>query len=441
MEIISRELDANLILMIYSLKKNFNVFLGDSFTFRKLLDKKLLASGIVLTKSVTHGKKKSELHDIFRSQNFKLTSIDHEHGVLDTLDYKEYFAKSRIDKKELEKLEAFFCWGSHDYKNLNELFPTFKNKFFITGSHRVDAWRNIKKYNGLNDKKKISIFTNFAFSNNRLNEKKIFSLKRKAGYYKRCSKLFVEEMKFLKYQKKLIKKFVEAINYLVDKLPEYNFYVKPHPSENVMFWYKNLLKKKNLEIIDNVNSTSLIKCSDLIIQTRCTTSVEAIINKVNHINYIPVKSNHGFAKFVDQISHNAKNKKQLLELINLFMSNKVRYSNFKSILNKRIICKTQKTASEKISSTLYNLCDEEKERKVKNYLIIKLYLFFVESIIFIKKKIYNMFYQKQNIGNHKFEGLEKKKIVKLIERYSRLNNFKSKIKVSQLGKKLLLFEN
>ena len=43
MEITSRELDANLILIIFLLKKNFNVFLGDSSTYKLLLKKKLLS--------------------------------------------------------------------------------------------------------------------------------------------------------------------------------------------------------------------------------------------------------------------------------------------------------------------------------------------------------------------------------------------------------------
>ena len=144
MEITSRELDANLILIIFLLKKNFNVFLGDSSTYKLLLKKKLLSPGIVLTKSVTHGKKKSDLHNDFKSQGFILTSIDHEHGVLDNLNYKNFFIKSRIDKKELEKFDAFFCWGNYDYKNLVENFPISKNKFFLTGSNRVDAWKNIQ---------------------------------------------------------------------------------------------------------------------------------------------------------------------------------------------------------------------------------------------------------------------------------------------------------
>ena len=203
MEITTRELQANLILTIFSLKKNFNVFLGDLSTYKKLLKKKLLSPGIVLTKSVTHGLRKSNIHNLFKSQGFILTSIDHEHGVLDNLNYKKFFIKSRIEKKELEKFDAFFCWGQHDYKNLTEYFDIYKNKFFLTGSNRVDAWKYAKKNSchKNDDKKKISIFSNFAFSNNKLSIKKIFSLKNNAGYYDRCPELLTQEKFFLNYQK------------------------------------------------------------------------------------------------------------------------------------------------------------------------------------------------------------------------------------------------
>ena len=73
MEIATRELDANLILILFSLKKEFNVFVGDSSTYRFLLNKKFLQPGIVLTKSVTHGEHKSKLHDTFKAQGFILT--------------------------------------------------------------------------------------------------------------------------------------------------------------------------------------------------------------------------------------------------------------------------------------------------------------------------------------------------------------------------------
>ena len=442
MEITSRELDANLILIIFSLKKNFNVFLGDSSTYRHLLKKKMLIPGVVLTKSVTHGEKKSNLHNKFKSQGFILTSIDHEHGVLDNLDYKNFFIKSRIEKKELEKFDAFFCWGDYDYKNLIKCFPNFKNKFFLTGSNRVDAWKNAKQKNYLKDDiKRISIFSNFAFSNNKYNEKKIFSLKKEAGYYNRCPELLMQEKLFLSYQKKLIKRFVSLINFLVIKYPNYNFFFKPHPTENKNFWEKKLLNCQNLTIISQGSSASLIKSSDLIIQTRCTTSVEASINSINHINFIPVNAKHGFAKFVDKISNNAKNKSEIVRLINYLMFSKKK--NFKKLkkLNSRILFKNKISSSEKMSLVFKSLSKKIDNYKFQVFFYIKIHLFFYEFYYDLKSNFYNFLYSYKNINKYKFEVFKKKKLYNQILRYSKIYKFNKEIKVTKLGKRFWLFEN
>ena len=98
---------------------------------------------------------------------------------------------------------------------------------------------------------------------------------------------------------------------------------------------KKFLNKKNLKIIDDGNSTALIKNSDLIIQTRCTTSVEATINSIKSINFIPISGKHGFAKFVDKISYNAKSKEHVSKLIDQLIFSK------KKIRKKKQICLMQ----------------------------------------------------------------------------------------------------
>ena len=137
MEIASRELFGNLLLTSFALKKNFNVYLGDTKTYKTLLKKNLIKPGIVHTKSITHGKNKSILHDELVKKKFIITSQDQEHGVLDNLDYKKFFLKSRVDLFELKKVYAMFCWGQYDYKNLKEHYKKYKNKFFLTGSRRI----------------------------------------------------------------------------------------------------------------------------------------------------------------------------------------------------------------------------------------------------------------------------------------------------------------
>jgi surface carbohydrate biosynthesis protein len=443
MEIASRELDANLILALFSLKKNFNVILGDSSTYSYLLKKNLLIPGIVLTKSVTHGEAKSKLHSLFKSNGFKLTAIDHEHGVLDSLNYKKYFIKSRIEKKELIKFDAFFCWGNYDYKHLRESLPTYKKKFFLTGSNRVDAWKNAEKENFINekDKKNIAIFSNFALSNNKYGKKKYFNLKKKAGYYLRCPELLAKDKLFLKYQIENIKKFISMVNYLPDRFPNYNFLFKPHPVENKSFWYKKLVKKNNLKIVEPENSTRLIKFCDLVIQTRCTTSVECVINSINHINYVPLSAKHGFGNFVDKFSNNAKNEEQVEMLIeSLLKSKKIEYKK-KNILNSRVLFKNIEPASKRIALILKQLSNKIENKKLQNIFKIKISLFVFEIYNQLKRSIYNVIFSYKNLNEYKFPNFSKKIIENKIQKLAINYKFKITFKITKLGNRFWLIEN
>ncbi len=443
MEIATRELEANLILTLFALKQDFNIYIGDSSTYRFLLKKKLLSPGVVLTKSVTHGDEKSKLHDMFKSQGFKLTSIDHEHGILDSLNYKKYFIKSRIAKKELAKFDAFFCWGKYDFLHLKQMFPFFKNKFYLTGSNRVDAWKNANHefLDYQKDKKKIAIFTNFALSNNKHGKKKYFNLKKKAGYYLRCPQLLIKDRLFLNYQIKNIKKFINLVNFLPDKYPNYNFFLKPHPVENKEFWFKKLIKRNNLKIVEPESSSSLIKFCDLVIQTRCTTSIESTVNYINHINYIPLEATHGFGNFVDKFSNNAKNINQVTKLIKSFIELKKNDYKKTQILNSRVLFKNSEPSSKKMALVLKKISKDIKQSKFENKLHIKTNLLIYEMYNQIKTTMYNIFFEHKNVNKYKFPYFDKKLIENKMSRLSSIYKIKKIHKVKKLGNRFWLFEN
>ena len=88
---IRRELHGNLLLALFSLKRNFNIYISDTATFKYLLGKNLINPGILHTKSITHGEAKSKFHQQLIDKNFKITAIDEEHGLLDNYDYNEYY--------------------------------------------------------------------------------------------------------------------------------------------------------------------------------------------------------------------------------------------------------------------------------------------------------------------------------------------------------------
>lgn len=253
--------------------------------------------------------------------------------------------------------------------------------------------------------------------------------------------MLIQEKLFLNYQKKLIKKFVTLINFLVIKYPNYQFYFKPHPTENNNFWKKKLQNSKNLIIVNQKSSTSLIKESNLIIQTRCTTSVEATINSINHINFIPVRAKHGFAKFVDKFSNNAKNETEVVKLINNLIHSKKK--NIKKIekLNARILFNQKTPSSEKMSLVFNNLSKKVKKKKSRNHVYIRFYLKLLELYLDLKTYIYNAFYHYRNINDYKFEIFQTDKLYNQILRYSKIYKIKKKFRVLKLGKRFWLFEN
>lgn len=440
MEITKRELYSNLLLTIYALKKNFNIYISDTNTFKYLLKKKLINPSIIHTKSIVHGKKKSLFHKHLKDNNFIITAIDEEHGVLDELNYEKYFASNRLTNKELEKISAFFCWGSYDFDRLRKLFPRHRNKFYLTGSPRTDIWKNknIFKNSKLNLKKpKVLICTNFSFSNNILNYKALFKKKSKEGYFRRSPGLYKKNKDFYLYQKKLIQKFVILVNSLTKKYPKINFCLRPHPTENVNYWLKNLIKRENLFITNSHSSSFWINKSKIVIQSGCTTGGEALISKKLVINYVPLKQNVGFGEYLKKVSINAYNEEDVFNII----ENQKKYS-FNKIsqtkLNKRILFRNNLAAFNisKIWSILTNKDHGKKNDliRIRNnlFLLEKFKHILLKSILLIKGKK-NKF---KSILSYKYPNLSQNYVENEINNLSNKFNMRKKIQVKKLGKKL-----
>lgn len=441
---IRRELHGNLLLALVSLKKNFNIYISDTATFKYLLEKNLIAPGILHTKSITHGDAKSKFHQQLVDKNFKITAIDEEHGLLDNYDYKEYFISNRLSKKELNKITAFFCWGNYDYQKLRKYFNKQKFKFHLTGSPRSDIWKSkndFKDYNNLTktlNKPYILICTNFSFSNNINSYQSIINLKKKEGYYSRTPKLLQRDRYFYPYQKKLIKKFVKLINNLSRQFPNLNFYVRPHPVENIKFWHNKLIKRKNLFINNTGNASSWIKNCKLMIQSGCTTGCEGIMSSKIVINYTPIKYN-GNGEFLKKISLNIEKDEKIFKLIKNFENIQFNKNKYQKILNNRIQFKKKKLAVENILSVWVKISKKLKKKKNNNTLIyLNLFVYEnIKSLYLMTKLILTGKYKRIKIKlNYKFPEIKENILKYDIEQLSKNFNLNDNTKIKKLGKRL-----
>ncbi len=217
--------------------------------------------------------------------------------------------------------------------------------------------------------------------------------------------------------------------------------MKPHPVENNIYWKEKIIKRENLKIVNPENSSSLIKFCDLVIQTRCTTSIESSINSIKNINFIPVKNDHGFGKFVDKISYNAKNKLEVIKLIDyLFKVKKNNIKKFK-ILNSRVLFMKKKSSSENITLIFDKLSKKIKHDYFRSLKYIKFYLFLHETYNQLKSELYNLIYNYKNVNEYKFPIMKKSQIGEKILRYSKIYKIKNNFKIIKLGKRFWLFES
>ena len=448
-EFFRREFLSNLLLSVVGAKKNLNIYIGTNNVFNILHKKKLILPGIFHTKSLSHGLKKTNLHKKLVNDNFMITSIDQEHGVIDKGNFNEIFIKPRVHLDDLNLCSAYFCWGSFDHKNLSK---KFKNKkiFYLTGSPRVDLWKKNfdriwKKNDRIKKEKYILFVSNFSFVNNYYSYKELIDRKKLENYYVRSPNLEKEDKKFYLYQKKTLKKFTGLLKKFSKKFPDKIIYVRPHPTERIDYWIKNLKNFNNIIIKSDGDISVYIRNAEYIVQSGCTSAIESYIRNVPVINYVPVNSkNQIFGQFINQISQNVYSDQQFFNLID--KKNYRILNKKKHVVNKRMLFLDKNFSSYKIIKTWKNLlkrnsyfAKNKANLNNKNYQIFT-YLFFydlykkfmINLVLFFKGKLYL-----KKIINHKTEKINVSSIKYKIEQITKSLNIKNNLRVKKLGQDIL----
>lgn len=430
-EYYKREFSSSLLLgMAALLRKKFNVYIGTQETYKRLLKRNILKKGIMHTKSVTHGIEKYEFHTNLKKRGFKITCHDQEHGLLDN-DFIKLFLKPRLDMKNLNLIDRYYCWGNYDYQHLIKYFKKHKNKFIVTGSTRVDAWKKNRQVKLKKKIKTILVVSNFGIVNN-IEGQKVALNKIQKDYISRSKSLKKEYKIYINNQKKLFKKFCSLILFLKKEYPKTRIILRPHLTEKFEFWKKNF---KNFEINTKSELSELIYESDIIIQNGCTSSLEGTILNKTVINYIPIKQKHGMGTFVKKFTYNCKTYDQIKKIINKDPKTK---KNFIKKLKQRLLLPREPSYKFFINDWLG--LSKKLDSKKNNHILIKFFNYLEEfikakitkTILLLKGKI---FIWKQI--NHKFPNLKKKEIEIQIDDLKKTLNTNKEFKFKLLGNRLV----
>ena len=247
-EIKARDLESRLLIAYQAFKKNYQVIIGSQGQILNFL--KHLPPSIVLDKCISKFKLNILLN--IKKNNHTIVNLDEE--GLSSQNNKYVYLNERLSNKTLEQTEFFFTWGSYEQKLLKHHYKFFQSKFINTGNPRVDTWKSkySKLYsvelNKIREKYKdyILISSNFGI-NSKKNRK--FILQK----VKEFNKGDTERIKIFhttrKFKKKLLKKFIEMINYLSDSFPQKDIVLRPHPADDIDEW-KKIFKKKRIYLLN-----------------------------------------------------------------------------------------------------------------------------------------------------------------------------------------------
>ena len=369
-ETLKRELDSRLLLSLKLLKlsKKWKIIFGrvdlvGSYWRNKKNNNKF----IYLSKGTVYSK--SYYQKLLSKKGYYFL-LDEE-GAIFSKYIKEKSPRGGKNNDLIQYMSQIIFWGKEELKNYLERHKKYltSEKYTVCGNPRFDLCK--KKYhyfyhaiskNKINEEKNfIMIDSAFGGFNNIVDLKSQLDHWSKVKYEGDRGEVtpenWLEKNKPLyDFQSKLFPKFVEGIKFITNKLPNYEFLIRPHPIENINTWIDHFKDKKNVKISNKDTAVSKFINARLMIHNGCSTAVEASFSNIPSICFLPVYSDNYIQELPRDVSFLAKNNEELLEMVLRLYENKTDQDYQKNLrkIVKPHIDNTDYESSEKIAKLINN---------------------------------------------------------------------------------------
>ncbi len=438
-EITKRELDSNLLLACKAANNGFDVIISNHGTFKLLNDKKILKEGIFHTKSLVHGYNKKKLHESLKKNNIKISSIDEEAGLV----FKDLniFSKARFTEDDLKVADIIFCWGDDDFKTLSSLFNNSKGKLLLSGSPRFDMMKqefNDYWSSSKHQSKQITISGNFNLVNGYIHRSKIIKELEKQGYFLRSEKYKDYLVDTIDDTEKKFNEFLRMIEIIIQKFPNEQFLLRPHPLEKIETWQNQFSNYENVIISKEGNINEQLINTKLLIHNSCTSAFHAYFYNVPIISYEPIDCKTNYGQTANELSERTKNINDLIELMSTIINKKYKITNYdikKNLFNNKVFTQNKIHSSEIIVKEWSKISRFSEENKI-DLKKVKFELLRKKIITKLKRftlKIIKPF--KDLYSDKKFEDLDEIEISKKINKIRNILSFESEILVKKISDK------
>lgn len=168
--------------------------------------------------------------------------------------------------------------------------------------------------------------------------------------------------------------FIPAIAKLAVAFPHINFVIRPHPSERMSFYSESFSHFSNVFIDKDGDIRPFIKASKLVVQSECTTGVEAEVACVPHINFQPIKNVDDFTGWnvagVSDVGLIVNNFQTLKEAVQSHLTTNSKFERSTSNLPEYLSnVKADVVSSDLIVSQIKNFAEKNNDISIINQLI------------------------------------------------------------------------
>ncbi len=278
MEIASRELDSRLLLAVLALARGYEVVLGQKWLIERNVD--AMPPGVYLSKSLTQ----RDARTIMRVQElgYLVAAIEEEvPGLVTTPSELRWIAADAV-----RHADAIFIGGETNTNSMKTRFPFAAARVHTTINPRWDLLRPAMRGIHRNEVDAIRqrfgrfllINTNLGWTNSEKGPVDFMvqdqARQGKLDLSDPIDRHFIEN--YLAMEGDNHRAVVGIIQQLLEKLPNVQIILRPHPSERIDTWLNHFKGEPRLSVVREGPSIPWILASDALIQTNCTTGVEAI---------------------------------------------------------------------------------------------------------------------------------------------------------------------
>ncbi|MCF8296755.1 MAG: hypothetical protein K9J13_04345 [Saprospiraceae bacterium] len=435
-----REFESKVLLSSFLLNEGFDIVIGARGAIQRELN--YGKGGLLIYKSIS-----SVLFDKFekyRKNGTKIIIVDEEGTVF--FSNEEETVKSRVPSESFKYLDDFYVSGERIKELITNYYEHTKElSIYVTGNPRFDLLK--PKYRELYEdiiKERAILYGKYILINTTFGSGNPFDgwdtqkerICNNADFTNEVRNVLLDKME---WDKMNIQSYIDAVKQLSKEFPDYSIIIRPHPSENLNGYSKELSSYKKVFIVREGNVYPWIFGASVIIHYDCTTGVEAKIASRPVISFTPNYNQNLAAWLPISISdYRANNVDELIfHITNVIDGNATDFSldsNKIKILNEYILNISDNEATLTIVKAIM-----ENSNNYEYFVLSSIKLFYkriYDSMRKLKKNLLSV----KSAYYSRFEGITKHETKLMIDKLIAINKLNVKCTVSRYGSDAIIIK-